>query len=42
MGLEWDSLAGEIMMIMIIIMIIVVMVMVTVTVVSSGDSETSL
>ena len=41
MGLEWDSLAGEIMMIM-IIMIIVVMVMVTVTVVSSGDSETSL
>ena len=41
MGLEWDSLAGEIMMIM-IIRIIVVMVMVTVTVVSSGDSETSL
>ena len=33
MGLEWDSLAGEIMMIVIIIMIIVVMVTVTVIVV---------
>ena len=33
MALEWDSLAGEIMMIMIIIMIIVVMVMMMVVVV---------
>lgn len=33
MALEWDSLAGKIMMIVKIIMIIVVMVMVTVTVI---------